>query len=214
MCKTTITKYNTYNKAVKLALFSIKTALLLCLFCSFGAAVKQLPEQYTVRYGDKRAPITIVEYFSFGCGPCIRGIAEDFDYFRNKYVTSGKVRWVFHPHPVDLITVQGMVCLEALSEHQKQLFLEASILERQDSPDMMLIFNAALSILKIKIIELQDTKAVQGTSAFKAAASYLLQSFTFSGTPTIEINGEIYDEFPTRAFIEEKIEHHLRKGEQ
>ena len=70
-----------------------------------------------------KAKIVVMEYFSFGCESCIRLFKEDFEYFRRKYIDTGHVQWIFHPHPVDLITIQGMACLAKLEK--KISFLEA-----------------------------------------------------------------------------------------
>jgi protein-disulfide isomerase len=45
--------------------------------------------------GDPRAPITVVEYASVGCSHCAVWANEVFPAFRQKYIDTGKVRFVF-----------------------------------------------------------------------------------------------------------------------
>jgi protein-disulfide isomerase len=168
----------------------------------------RLAPNYIITYGNPKAPIQIVEYISFGCAPCIQLFAEEFEGIRSAYIETGKVYWVFHPHPVDLVTVHAMVCLEALSDHQKRVFLEAIVLEQYHTPNVNTIglMHAAMDILQVKIPNLEDASALQKTSAFKAAFTYQQHLPAFTGTPTITINGKLIDEFPTRKWIDQLIQ--------
>lgn len=177
--------------------------LLLCLMpLSFGST--QLPAKYTIAYGNPKAPVQVVEYFSLGCAPCIELFATEFDRIRKDYVDSGKVYWVFHPHPVNLITVQAMVCLGALEGPQKQIFFEAVMLEAFHAPagDRVQLLTAAASLLHATIPDLTSGPALQQTEAFKAAFVYQQTKPSFSGTPTLFINGQMINELPTRAVID------------
>jgi protein-disulfide isomerase len=171
-------------------------------------ASPQLDRQYTILYGNPKAPIHIVEYFSFGCASCLRAFAEDFEEIRRTYIDTGQVYWVMHPHPVDLITVQAMVYLEALTDHQKRVFLEAVLLEHHGHPDfeLLTLMTTAMNVLKVTTPDVRDATVLQSTPAFKAAFSYQQAKPTFSGTPTIFINGQLIDEFPTRSLINELIQ--------
>jgi protein-disulfide isomerase len=159
-------------------------------------------------YGNPKAPIHIVEYFSFGCASCLRTFAEEFEGIRETYMDSGRVYWVMHPYPVDLITVQAMVCLEALTDQQRRVFLEAVVLEHARSPEfgLLKLMSAAMEVLKVHIPDVSDAPVLQTTPAFKAAFTYQQAKPAFLGTPTIFINGRLIDEFPTRNVIDELIQ--------
>lgn len=172
----------------------------------------RLDPNYTICYGNPKAPIQIVEYFSFGCAPCLRTFAEEFEGIRESYINTGRVYWVMHPHPVDLITVHAMVCLEALSDHQRRVFLEAVVLEHDRSPEfgLLKLMTAAMDVIKVHIPEITDATILQSTPAFKAAFTYQQVKPSFSGTPTIFINGRLIDAFPTRTVIDDLI--HTEEG--
>jgi Thioredoxin len=171
-----------------------------------------LDSKYTICYGNPKAPIHIVEYFSFGCASCLRTFAGEFESLRETYMDTGRVYWVMHPHPVDLITVQAMVCLDSLNDHQRRVFLEAVVLEHDRSPEfgLLKLMTAAMDVLKVHIPDVTDATVLQSTPAFKAAFSYQQAKATFSGTPTIFINGRLIDAFPTRNVIDELI--HTEEG--
>lgn len=117
-----------------------------------------------------------------------------------------------HPHPVDLITVQAMACLEALTDQQRRVFLEAVVLEHDRSSEfgLLKLMTAAMDVLKVHIPDVTDATVLQTTSAFKAAFTYQQATPAFSGTPTIFINGRLIDAFPTRNVIDELI--HTEEG--
>jgi protein-disulfide isomerase len=177
-------------------------------FVSTVWSAPQLESKYTICYGNPKAPIHIVEYFSFGCASCLRIFAEEFDGIRETYIKTGRVYWVMHPHPVDVLTVQAMVCLEGLSDHQKRIFLEAILLEHYGGSDfgLLRLMKAAMDVLKVQMPDINDSKTLQATTAFKAAFAYQQAKPTFSGTPTLYINGKLIDEFPTRTLIDELIQ--------
>lgn len=193
---------------------ALQNALIIMGMVSCVKGSGRLDPKYTICYGSPKAPIHIVEYFSFGCASCLRTFAEEFEGIRETYMDSGRVYWVMHPHPVDLITVQAMVCLEALRDQQRRVFLEAVVLEHDRSPEfgLLKLMTAAMEVLKVGIPDVTDGSVLQSTPAFKAAFSYQQSKPTFSGTPTLFINGRMIDEFPTRNVIDELI--HTEEGRQ
>lgn len=184
--------------------YGLHKALLIMGLVSSVNGSTPLDPKYTISYGNPKAPLHIVEYFSFGCAACLRIFAKEFEGIRSTYIDTGRVYWVMHPHPVDLITVQAMVCLEALTDQQRRVFLEAVVLEHDRSLEfeLLTLMIAAMDVLKVHIPDVTDATVLQTTSAFKAAFSYQQAKATFSGTPTIFINGRLIDAFPTRNVID------------
>lgn len=187
---------------------ALQNALIIMGLVSSVNGSTRLDPKYTICYGNPKATIHIVEYFSFGCASCLRTFAEEFDGIRKTYIDTGRVYWVMHPHPVDLITVQAMVCLEALTDQQRRVFLEAVVLEHDRSPEfgLLKLMTAAMDVLKVHIPDVSDAPVLQTTPAFKAAFTYQQAKPTFSGMPTIFINGRLIDEFPTRNVVDELIQ--------
>lgn len=191
---------------------TLRNALIIMGLVSVVNGSATLDPKYIIAYGSPKAPIHIVEYFSFGCASCLRTFAEEFEGIRETYINTGRVYWVMHPYPVDLITVQAMVCLEALSDQQKHIFLEAVLLEHDRRPEfgLLTLMLAAMDVLKVHIPDVTDAPVLQSTFAFKAAFTYQQSKLAFSGTPTIFINGRLIDAFPTRTVIDELV--HTEEG--
>lgn len=187
---------------------ALQNALIIMGMVSCVNGSERLDPKYTICYGNPKAPIHIVEYFSFGCASCLRTFAEEFEGIRATYMDTGRVYWMMHPYPVDLITVQAMVYLEALTDQQKRVFLEAVVLEHNQSPafGLLKLMSAAMDVLKIRVPDVNDATVLQSTSAFKAAFTYQQAKPAFSGTPTLFINGRLIDEFPTRNVIDALIQ--------
>lgn len=78
-----------------------------------AAAVAALEEKgYAlgdVVLGDPNAPVTLIEYASLTCPHCADFHAETFPEIKEKYVDTGKVRFVFREFPLDPLAAAGFM---------------------------------------------------------------------------------------------------------
>lgn len=100
--------------------------LLIFFLPTHGFCLEKLDSSYLIKFGDPEAKVQIVQYFSFMCPHCLELFKKDFQEIRREYIDSGKLYWVFHPVPMDFLTVQAMDCLEKLSEKEKGSFYQSS----------------------------------------------------------------------------------------
>jgi len=168
-------------------------------------AFEKLPPQYQVAYGNPKAPVQVVEYFSLSCLKCLESFRKDFQELREKYIETQKVYWVFHLHPADLLTLQSMVCLEKLSPTEKRIFWDVVIDSLENPSEGSTIMQIAMETFQKPIPQLQELSYLKNTHGFQAAYKYLKQTDVISELPTLEINGKVYDEFPHRKFIEKQL---------
>ena len=168
---------------------------------------KKLGREYCVSYGNPQAEIEVVEYFSLSCPECIKLLKQDFPPLKEKYVNSGKVFWILHPDPADILTLQMMECLRKLSDREKKVFFEALISRMSERPSKKNIYwmQATLAEWGRSLPELQDLNFLEKTAAFRAAFEYVKQENAPKEIPTIEVNGEIKETFPTYAFIDKTL---------
>lgn len=178
-------------------------SLVLCNFTL--SAFEKLPSRYQVSYGNPDAPIHVTEYFSLSCPKCLESFRRDFKSLREKYIDSQKVYWAFHVIPADVLSLQAMVCLEQLPQKDKRIFWEVLLDTLDDLSEGALIMQISMEKLGNPNPELGDLSYLKSTESFQTAYRYLKQSDTIKELPTIEINGKIYDEFPTRKFIEKQL---------
>lgn len=167
-----------------------------------------LPQKYFVEYGDSSSPVKIIEYFSFSCPHCIALFREDFATIKEKYIEEKKIYFVFHPIPMDLLTVQAMDCLEKLSYEKKQVFLEA-ILDSIDITDPELstqMMIRAMEIFEQPIPHLSQKEYLSNTNAFKDAYECIIQDDVPEALPSVAIN-QIFlpKEIPNEEFIRRNL---------
>lgn len=179
--------------------------VILISVCYQLLAFEKLPSQHLISYGDEKAPMQITEYVSLSCPKCLELFRKDFKSLQSKYISTRNVRWTFHPHPADLLTLQAMVCLEKLSPREKAILWEILINNLTHPSDGCLILQTAMETFGKPIPQLDNLEFLEKTSAFAAAYKYLKQSDIVKELPTVEINNVIYDEFPNRKFLDKKL---------
>ena len=115
---------------------------------------------------------------------------------------------VFHPDPADLLTLQFMVGLEQLSSPQKRLLFETLFTHLKDKTFHLgcFIIQTAMESLKKPLPQLDKLEFIETTDAFKQALVFLKQKGVISTIPTVEINGKIRDEYPSRQFLVKQFE--------
>lgn len=185
-----------------------KTFFILCIMIlNICQAHEKIHEKYQISFGDPSAPIKITEYFSFSCPQCIRLFNKDFSHIKKQYIETGQIYWTFHPNPMDLTTIQAMVCLEKLAPRQKQIFLEAILSEAQGvtSHQLAIMMQKGLEILGNPLPDLEKIEYLKQTDAFRSAFTFISQEKPVTEVPTVEINGKLQDELPDRAFIDRKF---------
>ncbi|MBX9744365.1 MAG: DsbA family protein [Chlamydiales bacterium] len=182
--------------------------LLSLLGTSFGHSFEKLPFSYQIAYGNPDAPFKVVEYFSFTCPKCLKLIKEDFEVLKESYINPGKVYWVFHPDPADKLTLQALICLRKLNDSQKKLFFE-TVSKNLDQKSLQVgcqVMQAVMDYFELPLPELGKASFWESTEEFQLAFTFLRQEDMITSVPTIEINGQIFDEFPSRRFLEKKLD--------
>ncbi len=182
------------------------TALGMLSIFSLGA-FEDIPEKYCVSYGDPKAKNRIVEYFSFSCPQCLVLFKEDFEGIKKEIIQSGDVYWVFHPTPVDLVSMRAMICLESLSNEEKQVFLESLLPELiGESADTAIIsMKKVMELLDKPVPNLGSREFIMGTDAFSDGCHFIKQKDVIKAVPTVKINGTMHDAMPTKRFIAQAL---------
>ena len=189
------------------ALLRLLALALITPMTCFG--LESLPDKYLIAYGSPDAPVKIIEYFSFQCPHCLSLFRRDFKRIETSYIDTKKVYWVFHPVPADLITVQGMICMERLSPRHKKLYLETMLAEAEaNNPDTTaLIMIKVMEILKQPLPELQNEPFIEQTESFSDAFAFLSQEEKIHAVPTIEVNQKLFpQEIPDFEFVQRIVD--------
>jgi len=171
---------------------------------NYSYSLEKLDDCYSVSYGNPIAENKITSYYSFSCPHCVALFREEFIDLKKQCMDTEKVYFTFHPIPADLLTVQGMVCLENLSDVKKQIFLEALLAEVDlaDQEYSAILMKKAMEILGHPVPLLTDREYLSKTNAFNAAYKFVKQEDSISEVPTVEVNGILYKkEIPSKDFI-------------
>jgi len=166
---------------------------------------EQLDEKYCVCYGNRNAPIHIIQYYSFQCSHCLELFRTDFNEIQERYIANGEIFWVFHPAPMDLLTLHGMHCISSLSEREKQIFLGA-ILSEIDLDNFEYSYQIMVKTMELfgkleRAVKVPED--LKNTTTFNAAKDFILQEDKLESVPHIQVNEENYpDQVPDLKFIE------------
>lgn len=172
-------------------------------------SLEKLPHEYYTTYGNHDAPYKIVEYFTFQCPHCIKLFKSDFNLIKTKLIDTGKVQLTFHPVPLDLITIQAMICLSKLDDSQKKIFLE-EILEFANPSDPELMAKLMITAMKVfgkPLPQIDSPEYIQEQKAFEDAFQFVKQEKMISKVPQMEINEKMCpDDIPSYHSIQSSIE--------
>lgn len=183
--------------------------LILSFFPLQAFSLEKLKSDYHIVFGEPESKVQIVQYFSLMCPHCLELFKKDFQEIKRQYIESGKISWIFHPVPMDLLTVQAMVCLEKLSEKEKRIFLSAilEVMSMNDSNLTLSYMQKAMEIFNKPLPELKEKEYLAKTFAFQDAFHFLKQKEKIEAVPSFEINGKLFlTDSPTKEFIEKCIQ--------
>lgn len=145
--------------------------------------------------GSENAKVTIYEYSSLTCNHCADFHTETFPTLKQRYIDTGKVRYILREFPLDPLATGGAM-LARCSGKDKYHAVISMLYEQQknwaftDKPlDNLraLMRQAGMSQQQFDAC-LSDPKILEGLNAVKNRAS---KEFRISSTPTFFINGKM-----------------------
>ncbi len=166
-----------------------------------------LPEK---TLGEIGAPVTVVEYASLTCSHCGNFYQTTFEPFREKYIDTGKVRFVFRDFPLDqnaLTTAALARCLpdDKYFEVVDTLFMnqaEWAFVEHSGPPLFKLLEPFGMNEESAKAC-VEDKSLIEGIIS-RANDAY--HTFGVRGTPTFFINGKRFGGGMSLADLDAAIE--------
>ncbi len=144
--------------------------------------------------GSKDAPVTVIEYASMTCPHCASFHAQTYAAFKEKYIDTGKVKFIFREFPLDRLALAASVLARCAGEERffpmiDVLFKQQQTWARAEDP------NAALRSLG-KLAGVSDA-AFDACIASKPLSDMIIanrmtgeQEFKVSSTPSFVINGK------------------------
>jgi protein-disulfide isomerase len=144
--------------------------------------------------GAEDAPVTVVEYASMTCPHCASFHNDTFDAFKEKYIDSGQVRFVFREFPLDA-GAYGIAMLARCAPADRYFDVVDVYFDKQEewarSQD---VYNAILDIAQQFGFTKESFDACLSNQALfdslNEVRSRASERFGVNSTPTFFINGE------------------------
>jgi protein-disulfide isomerase len=76
-------------------------------------------------FGDPKAPVTVLEFFSLTCTHCAAFSREVMPDITAKLIDTGKLRFVYHDYPLDQIALTAAMVARALPPERYEPFVSA-----------------------------------------------------------------------------------------
>ncbi len=154
-----------------------------------------------VAVGKADAPITIVEYASMTCGHCAAFHNKVFPAIKEKYVDTGKVRFILREFPLDNLAAAASMLARCAGSEKSYPLVGALFAKQEDwafvrtnpVPELFKLAKQAGFTQESFDKCLTDQKLLDDLMKGRETAS---SQFGISGTPTFFINGKRLKDAP------------------
>jgi protein-disulfide isomerase len=147
--------------------------------------------------GDPKAPVTVIEYASMTCSHCARFATTVFKPFKEKYVDSGKVYYIFREFPLDPLAAAAFALARCAPEDKYFPMVDVMFQTQEnwaftDDPGPALYkVVAPMGFTENSFNScLEDQKTADAINWVHDRAA---KDFGVQGTPAFFINGTRYD---------------------
>jgi protein-disulfide isomerase len=146
--------------------------------------------------GNGLAKVTIYEYASLTCGHCAAFHADGFKHLKEKYIDTGKVRYVLREFPLDPLAAAGFMLAHCAGDGKYHpmvdlLFAQQANWTRTDKPvDALLALSRQAGFTQESFETcLKNQSIYDGVNAVRQRGT---EKFKVNSTPTFFINGRKY----------------------
>jgi len=147
--------------------------------------------------GDANAPVTIIEYASMTCGHCANFHATVYPALKEKYIDTGKVRFIFREFPLDPLSTAVFMLARCAPEDKYFDFVDLLFSQQNawlsppDNDRVAALLNISRQVgFTQESFEacLTNQKLLDGVNWVKNRGS---NDFGVEGTPSFFVNGEM-----------------------
>jgi len=144
--------------------------------------------------GKPDAPVTIVEYASMTCGHCATFHTKTYPILKQRYIDTGKVRYIMREFPLDPLAAAGFMLARCAGKDKYYPMIEV-LFQKQDQwavqqpiPPLTAIAKQAGFTQESFEACLSDQKVLDGIEATRTRGS---EKLGVNSTPTFFVNGKI-----------------------
>jgi protein-disulfide isomerase len=145
--------------------------------------------------GSPTAPVTMIEYASMTCPHCAHFAAETFPKIKEKYIDTGKVKYIMREYPLDGLAAAAFMLARCVGPDKYYPMIETLFAEQQKwavkepLPPLLAIAKQAGFTEKSFDACLDDKDLL---SKIRQVRDRGQQKFKVEATPTFYINGQRY----------------------
>jgi protein-disulfide isomerase len=145
--------------------------------------------------GSATAPVTVVEYSSLTCPHCAAFAENVFPMLQQKYIDTGKVRFVSREFPLDLKAAAASILARCIAKDDAPKFFEVTMLIFHRQEDLVARTTDTLTDIGSKYgMNQPDVESCVKSDAaldkLQADQSFAYRQLKVGATPTFFINGE------------------------
>jgi protein-disulfide isomerase len=162
--------------------------------------------------GAENAPVTIIEYASMTCGHCAEFHNRTYPKLKERYIDTGKVRFIFREFPLDMLATAAFMLARCAGKDNKDRYFamvetlfhqHKEWLVRQPLPPLTSIARQAGFTQQSFEQCLADQKLRENVESVRHRAA---EKFGVTSTPTFFINGRIQRGVLSIEDLEKQIE--------
>jgi protein-disulfide isomerase len=160
--------------------------------------------------GNSLAPVTVIEYASLTCGHCATFHADGFKVLKEKYIDTGKVRYILRDFPLDPLASAGFMLAHCAGEGKyfpmvDLLFAQQRSWTQTDKPVDALLSLARQAGFSQESFEtcLKNQTIYDGVNDVRKRGT---EKFKVESTPTFFFNGRKYTGALTPKQLDDIIE--------
>jgi len=146
--------------------------------------------------GSSSAPVTVYEYASLTCGHCAAFHADGFKFLKEKYIDTGKVKYVLREFPLDPLAAAGFMLAHCAGDGKfypmvDLIFAQQRSLIQTDKPvDALLALSRQAGFTQESFQAcLKNQSIYDGVNAVRQRGT---EKFNVDSTPTFFFNGRRY----------------------
>jgi protein-disulfide isomerase len=164
--------------------------------------------------GPENAPVTIIEYASMTCPHCANFAVNVFPKLKERYIDTGKVRFIFREFPFDNLAAAGFM-LARCADRDRYFPLIDALFQQQgkwvvqkDPQEQLLLIARQAGFTKESFDAcLSNQKVLDGIEWVRNRAE---QKFKVNATPTFFINGDLHRGEMSLEDMEKAIQAYLK----
>lgn len=147
--------------------------------------------------GNKKAPVTIIEYASLTCSHCADFYNNTFEALKKKYIDTGKVRFIYRDFPLNEPAMRGSMLVNCAPKENKEKFLKVLFSTQNNWAFKKNYLEVLSNIAKLGGMPQKNFEACIANKELEHSIAktrfFAAKVLEIRATPSFYINGTVHD---------------------